>query len=294
MPEPAFLIGMNIPCAGGLGIIESLSRRFKKDLFVRTVPQGQDDESIRFHARQIKKMAAFVSEHTGTLLDYAALYQAMENTNKAREIMVEAYDLAKTRPSPVRSKTLANFGIVMALLLGTPESVEVARAFRDEFKKKVVKQEGGIPNERFRLLWIQNRIQFPTRLIDILESEYNAVIVADELNDITWDPINPDDPFYGLAARAISIPSNGPIERRIDHLQKMAKDFEVDGAINPCHWGCRQGIGARSLVAEGLKKIGIPVLNLDVDCVDSRNFAEGQAKTRIEAFMEMLEHRKSL
>jgi benzoyl-CoA reductase/2-hydroxyglutaryl-CoA dehydratase subunit BcrC/BadD/HgdB len=34
--------------------------------------------------------------------------------------------------------------------------------------------------------------------------------------------------------------------------------------------------------------VGIPVVNLEVDCVDTRNFAEGQLKTRLEAFMEML------
>jgi benzoyl-CoA reductase/2-hydroxyglutaryl-CoA dehydratase subunit BcrC/BadD/HgdB len=30
------------------------------------------------------------------------------------------------------------------------------------------------------------------------------------------------------------------------------------------------------------------VVNLEVDCVDTRNFAEGQLRTRLEAFMEML------
>ena len=38
----------------------------------------------------------------------------------------------------------------------------------------------------------------------------------------------------------------------------------------------------------GLKDVGVPVLNLEVDCVDERNFAAGQVRTRIEAFMEML------
>ncbi len=30
------------------------------------------------------------------------------------------------------------------------------------------------------------------------------------------------------------------------------------------------------------------VLNLEVDCIDQRNFSEGQLKTRLEAFVEML------
>jgi benzoyl-CoA reductase/2-hydroxyglutaryl-CoA dehydratase subunit BcrC/BadD/HgdB len=35
------------------------------------------------------------------------------------------------------------------------------------------------------------------------------------------------------------------------------------------------------------------VLNLEVDCIDPRPFAEGQLRTRLEAFAEMLESRPS-
>ena len=135
----------------------------------------------------------------------------------------------------------------------------------------------------------QEKFQFSAYF---LEKEYQAVIVSDELNDITWDPIDPENPFTGLARRAISIPFNGNVHRRIRHLQKLAEDYRLDGAINPCHWGCRQGTGARGLISEGLKAVGVPVLNLEVDCVDPRNFSEGQLRTRLEAFMEMLEGRK--
>jgi len=71
----------------------------------------------------------------------------------------------------------------------------------------------------------------------------------------------------------------------------LARDYRLDGASNPCHWGCRQGTGARGLISNGLKEINVPVLNLEVDCMDTRNFAEGQLRTRIEAFVEMLENR---
>ncbi|MCK5311092.1 MAG: 2-hydroxyacyl-CoA dehydratase, partial [Desulfobacteraceae bacterium] len=54
------------------------------------------------------------------------------------------------------------------------------------------------------------------------------------------------------------------------------------------HWGCRQGTGIRGLISQGLKKVNVPVLNLEIDCVDSRNLAKGQIETRLEAFIEML------
>jgi benzoyl-CoA reductase/2-hydroxyglutaryl-CoA dehydratase subunit BcrC/BadD/HgdB len=79
------------------------------------------------------------------------------------------------------------------------------------------------------------------------------------------------------------------VEHRIGYLQELARSYRVDGAINPCHWGCRQGTGARGLIQEGLREIGVPVLNLEVDCVDERNFSEGQLRTRLQAFIETLE-----
>ncbi len=40
--------------------------------------------------------------------------------------------------------------------------------------------------------------------------------------------------------------------------------------------------------AGGLKAAGVPLLNLEVDCVDPRNFSQGQLMTRLEAFIEMI------
>jgi benzoyl-CoA reductase/2-hydroxyglutaryl-CoA dehydratase subunit BcrC/BadD/HgdB len=177
------------------------------------------------------------------------------------------------------------------LFLGTKTAVEIAQAYKEEFTARIDNGIQGVPDEKLRLLWIQNRIQFNSPLIEMLEKEYRANIVSDELNDIYWDPIDPEDPYTGLARRAISIPLNGSIQGRIKHLRKLARAYTLDGAINPCHWGCRQGTGARGLISDGLKEIGVPVLNLEVDCVDKRNFAEGQLRTRIEAFVEMLESR---
>lgn len=291
MPVPDFLIATSSPCSGGLAVMENLARHFEKDLFVLNVPQESTAISVRYLADQIREMVAFVSAHTGAPLDGEHFRQAIANTNRARAIMAEAYQLAQAVPSPANGRLMGNFGIVIALLLGTEAAVEIARAYRDDFAAKVETKKGGIADERLRLLWIQNRIQFKNPLIDMLENDFGAAVIADELNAITWDPIDPDDPFAGLARRAISIPFNGQVERRVGHLQQMARDYRIDGAINPCHWGCRQGTGARGLIADGLKSIGVPVLNLEVDCVDSRNFSEGQLRTRIEAFAEMLESR---
>jgi benzoyl-CoA reductase/2-hydroxyglutaryl-CoA dehydratase subunit BcrC/BadD/HgdB len=291
MPVPAFLIGTTSPCSGGLAVLENLARRFDRELFVLHIPQNDSAGNVRFLADQMREMVAFASRITGRKLDNNLLHKTVENSNRACGIMREIFQLAQHVPSPTTSRDLSNFGIVMSLFLGGEEAVTIAEAYRDEFLKRIDDGNDGKSGRKYRLLWIQNRIQFRHGLERMLEEEYGASIISDELNDITWNDIDPENPFEGFARRSISIPFNGTIEKRIEHLNKLAREYRIDGAINPCNWGCRQGTGARGLIENGLKKIGVPVLNLEVDCVDSRKFTEGQFRTRLEAFMEMLESR---
>ena len=293
MPVPDFLVATSCPCTGGLAIMENLAHYFEKDLFVLDVPQQATESSVKYLADQLKAMVAFVADHTGNPLLEENLRQAIAHTNQARAEMLEAYRLAQQVPSPANGKDLINFGIVVALLMGTEAAVDVSRAYKEEFAARLAAGTSGVDGERLRLMWIQNRIQFKNDVVKRLENEFKAAIVVDELNSIPWEAIDPDDPYTGLARRTISIPLNGPVQHRVEHLQQLAAAYRIDGAINPCHWGCRQGTGARGMISDGLKKVGVPVLNLEVDCVDSRNFSEGQISTRLEAFCEMLGGRKS-
>jgi len=288
MPLPDVMIATSSPCTGGLAAMENLARMFNKELFVLDVPASDTPESVRYLANQYMDMFRFISSRTGETIDEDKLREAIVKSNQARELMVEVYRLAQNVPSPASGQSLANFGIVMALFLGTDAGIEIAQAYRDEFESMVKTGQSGAPAEKIRLLWLQNRIQFKNPLIKMLEQEYQASIVIDELNDITWEAIDPADPFVGVAKRTITIPFNGEINWRLNHVRHLSTAYKIDGAVNPCHWGCRQGTGARGLIQAGLKEIGIPVVNLEVDCVDTRNFAEGQLRTRLEAFMEML------
>lgn len=293
MPKPDFLIATSCPCSSGLSTIESLAKHFKRDLFVVHVPQEQDSHAVSYLADQFKEMVEFVSRHTGQAMDPDRLAEVMEKTNLAREILLQVYEMAGAVPTPARSKDMINLGFVVLLLMGTDNCIQLAETYRDEFARKIEDKVAGVEGEQVRLMWYQNRIQFKNPLEKMLEQEFRVAIVVDELNDINWTPIDPEDPYEGLAARVLSNPLVGPVQRRIEHLIGLARSNRIDGMINPCHWGCRQGTGARGLIEEGMKKEGIPVLNLEVDCVDPRNFSEGQVRTRLQAFVEMILNRKA-
>ncbi len=291
MPEPKVVVGTSTPCSGGLAVMENVARLFDRELFVIHMPHRNDERSVQYLADQYRDMVSFVARQIGRDLDPQRLGQAIEHTNRARELLVEMYRLSRSVPSPARRRDLFNFAIVASLFLGTEAGVRIAQTYRDEFAAAIAARDAVQPRESVRLIWLQNRIQFRSPVESLLGDEFGASVVIDELNDIQWEPIDPDDPYEGLARRALSVALTGPVQHRIDSLKRLVQEHQVDGAINPCHWGCRQGAGARGLVERELRQLGVPTLNLEVDCVDPRQFSEGQVRTRLEAFVEMLQAR---
>lgn len=287
LPPPDVLVGATFPCMGGVKALKRVGELYDVPVFVINVPYDDSPESVEYLVGQYKAMIDHVAEATGRKLDQGRLKRAMELTNEARRYLLEVEELAKRVPSPVGPNDLKNF-IINVLLLGTPAGVEVARAFRDELRDRVERGAAGLPNERYRLLWIQNRIQFRTSLLDELARRHGANVVVDELNHVYWGEMDPDDPLRSIAVRAVTHPLVGPARRRVEVLLKLAREYRVDGVVNPSHWGCRQNGGARGLFKEALQAAGVPYVNLDVDCVDERNYSEAQLLTRLEAFLEVL------
>ena len=121
----------------------------------------------------------------------------MVNSNRTRELLLEVYRLAQT--------------------------------YRDEFARKVQEAAGTAPatSGHIRLMWLQNRIQFKNPLDKLLDHELQATVVCDELNDVTWGPIDPDNPYPGLARRMLSIPLAMPVERRVRNLQRLAREYPL-------------------------------------------------------------------
>ncbi len=287
MPEPDFIIGSSSPCTAGLAVMEDMARRFKKDFFILNVPQNNSKESVKFLTDQIKEMTRFITAHTQKPLSMEKLGRALEFFNESSLILKDIYNLAKQTPSPVDNKLLKDFGTVIGLIMGTRKGVEICQAFKDELIDRIESKKIDPSKEKIRIMWIQNRIQYKFPIEKMLE-DFGVKIVVDELNDVTWEPMDPDNPFESIAKRIISIPYSLGTSDRIAHMQLLAREYKLDGAVNPCHWGCRQGTGVRGLTTKGLKDVNVPVLNLEIDCVDSRNLAQGQIETRLEAFVEML------
>ena len=141
---------------------------------------------------------------------------------------------------------------------------------------------------------------FPNWKIPSLLEEMGAVIVVDEScmgSRYLYDPVgitekSMTDMMVGIAARYLMpcvCPSFAPNEDRLFRLLQMIEEFNVDGIIYHVLKGCIVYDFELIRVEKIMKEKNIPVLRIETDY--SPEDIE-QLRTRIEAFVEMLETKK--
>jgi benzoyl-CoA reductase/2-hydroxyglutaryl-CoA dehydratase subunit BcrC/BadD/HgdB len=108
------------------------------------------------------------------------------------------------------------------------------------------------------------------------------------------DYINEEDPFLGLAEKILAYPYINMEKSHNKYLLELARKFRVDGVIQLLPMGCRACHGLARIKQDSFRDLGIPMLLLDVDTLDSRQYSDSQARTRIEAFVESIINRKQL
>ena len=80
-----------------------------------------------------------------------------------------------------------------------------------------------------------------------------------------------------------------PSDERFNRIIQSVRDFRVDGVISETIRYCVPYCHDLPLLTERLKEEGVPILSLDVEYGSS---GSGQIRTRVQAFLEMLEARR--
>jgi benzoyl-CoA reductase/2-hydroxyglutaryl-CoA dehydratase subunit BcrC/BadD/HgdB len=284
LPRPVAIVGTTNICDGVGKVYETMGRHYSLEPILLQPPYGDSPRDIEYLEGQLSDLIERLERNTGRTFDQARFAQVVHNANETRALMVRVNELRKAIPCPWYGRDAFEFTFLAYLIWGTEKLIEIYRELIAELEAQSPEAPNG---ERHRILWLHAMPYHRTGLFDLLE-QHGTRIVCDEMGTVYWEPTDETRPLRSMAERMLRHPGHGPITNRVLRACRLAREYQVDGALHFTHWGCRQGYGAVRLMKDGLAEIGVPTLSLDGDGVDDRNYAPGQEKTRVEAFLEML------
>ncbi|MCD8028538.1 MAG: 2-hydroxyacyl-CoA dehydratase family protein [Erysipelotrichaceae bacterium] len=274
----------SIACDGNINTFRYLSQKQNLDTFVIDVPHNYSLENKQYVVEQLEEMIHILEDKTHQSFDENKLKEIIHRENLSHQYYLEYLSEEKHRYYPNTLTLNLYLALTSHLEIGTSKALEIFKQFSDEIKQ--------YPDfHGHRILWVHLVPFFQQSIQQCFNlSDKNQIIVS----DFTLDYINQMDeenPIEALAEKLICNYYNGNYERKAQYIGNLVDEYQFDGVVHMCHWGCKQSSGGVMLLKKEMEKHHIPFLILDGDCLDRRNCQDGQIKTRLEAFIEILDQR---
>ena len=251
-----------------------------------SIPTVENEVTIEWFSHELSKFKASLEANFGCEITNEKLNNAIKVYNKTRSLMKELYGLRQRDAPPISGTE------TMKIVLG---GLTIPREpFNDMLAQKIseIEKSRGISNYRARVMIVGSLLDNP-EYIKIIE-DLGGLVVTDSLcfgSRLFWDLVEEgSSPLDALATRYLSKASCPRMadgyQSRIEFIKRMIKDFYVDGVIFQRMKFCPMWWGEIYMFRDELKALGVPCLDLEREYTLG---GVGQMKTRIQAFLEVLE-----
>ncbi len=283
MPKPLFIANTTLACDANQLSFRRLAQFYDTPHAVLDVPDRCDEDAVDYVARQLREITAQMEELSGRRLDPEALSAAVDCSRRTLE-KYRAFLARRGQASLDTTMTGELCSLIVAhVLLGRPEGEAYVDRLLDCVRQAPPPRAG-----RKRVFWMHTLPNWQDSMKTILEGD-RCELVGTDLSIDYLGGLDPARPYESMARRVVYSINNGPATRRVEATLQAAKEAGADGIIVFCHWGCKQTMGLSQLAKQTFEAAGLPTLVLDGDGCDSRNVADGQMVTRVNAFLEQLE-----
>ena len=275
-----------------------------KPVWAMPLPRVKDSaQSMHFWSEEINTVKGQIEELTGTKITGKKLRSAIELVQKATKAFRRLQELRKGPPVIMgRDAMLVNQTFMWDDIKRWTEKTE---ALCDELEKRARQKIWACSPDTPRvmvtgtpMIWPDNW-KLPT-LVE--EATSQGVLVADELcssERILYDPVGIDEwtmddmlkaiaERYLMASTCPCFTSKDGNEDRINWLLNKVKEWKINGVIYYVVRGCMLYAMEYTRIKRVLDRINVPVYYLDTEYTRED---VGQMKTRVEAFLEMLQTR---
>jgi len=262
-------------------LYDILKKKTSKPLFLLRVPHNTDNElSLDFFKTELVRFKEFLSENFEINIDEDALCKSIELCNENRNLLKSIYML--NSGGKYRICALDRFQLALASMW-MPKSEVNAQIKALDFHD--CKSDNNVR------LHLNGTSVYDLDLIKIIE-ESGGFAASDDLctgSRYFWSNVEKsNDPISALAYRYLKrtpCPSHGPIEDRLEYVNFMTKEFNVQGVVTFAERFCDPILYDSVHIRNMLTKNGIPSMLIDYE---NSTQEIGRIKTRVEAFIESI------
>ena len=291
-----------LTCDGKTKLCEILSDY--KTMWRMTPPRVKDDpHALTLWKEELMIIKRKIEALTGNKITRKKLRESIEIMQKATKAFRRLQELRKGPPVIMgRDAMLVN---QTSLWDDIKRWTEKVNELCDELEKRVEQKEYACYPETPRVLVTGTPMLWPDswkvpNLIE--ESNPQGILAVDELctsDRILFDPVGVDEwtmndmldaisERYLMACTCPCFTSEHGNEDRVNWIMDRIKEYRIDGVIYYVVRGCILYAMEYARIKKVLDRMNIPVYYLDTEYTRED---VGQMKTRVEAFLEMLEAR---
>lgn len=258
---------------------------------------------IKYVTEELYELVEFLERETERKMDWDRLGEVVDLSERTIRLWHDTYQLRKAVPAPMPTQDALNAMVPGYFMMGTQMAYDFYKELYDELKYRVDNGIGTIENEKYRLLWalslppwyglvIFNYFQslgavfpielvyHPPRLIDIPSH------IKHPIERMAWR-------FWGAMTGGHEKTRSHTGDTNVEWMLELIDDYKIDGVV------FHQAMTCRTIHTGQLNQINIlkkytdkPVLLLEGDIIDVRNYNEGATRTRIDAFIDVLDSYK--
>ncbi|MCI1944996.1 2-hydroxyacyl-CoA dehydratase subunit D [Clostridium luticellarii] len=287
VPRPKFAVTSSMICDGNLNTIRYVSKKYNIPYYYLDIPYEYNEDTEAYVVGQLHEMVEFIQDIMKRRFDEERFREIIRIENNTKAYMRRFYKSLEHKYFP-NTLTLEMYRLFASHLgIGRPEILDFYKMQAEDIEK--------YPDYAGkRILWSHIMPFYSDTLKNYFNLNPDCQLLACDYNLDNLDEMDYNHPYEAVAKKFLQNKLNGPFQIKIQNIIKMVHNFNASGVINLCSFGCKECSGGTMLLKEALKQKNIPYLSIDGDGVDRRNAHEGQIKTRVEAFMEILNSRQKV
>ncbi|MFC1859462.1 2-hydroxyacyl-CoA dehydratase subunit D, partial [Thermodesulfobacteriota bacterium] len=315
MAKPALLLGSGFVCDARYKWFQALGRYLEAPVWVLELPMtgtkefylpGNKEATIKFMVRALREFVSFLEKLLDKKLDWDRLSELVDQAYKTIRLAYEVDLLRRAVPSPMVAQDFWAVMIPYYFLPEEPESYEFYQRVYDEVKNRVDNKIGAIPNEKYRMMFAELPPWHTLAFFDDMAEKFGIAVVIESWGYRPQIPV-PEEEIEGvtdpleliarLCYRKCTDHTDTSLKLGIDPsfmvapFLHYATEFRADGLM--CHLlrSCRSAtytlLHAKNAL---LEKFKVPSIVIEGDIVDLRVFNEEEAISKVEAFVDTMEH----